>query len=176
MLPLKLLQSDSPIKTNSLDDQYGLNAPPRPVPGTAVNENFLQMGSLVSEFLGYTNSRQPQNGFLIGAEAAYHAESVYFIPEEADAMLVQLMNLQIESYDSYSNSEYDSGGQRKNILSVIPSSSSTGKIVYEPNYPTFLDLYNNEPITLRNLNVRVVREDYSDIDINGMATLVLLID
>ena len=165
-----------PIKTNSVDDQYGLNAPPRPVPGTAVNENFLQMGGVVSEFLGYTNSRQPENGYITAADASYHAETAYFVPQEADAMLVQLMNLQIESYDSYSNTLYDAGGQRKNILSVIPSSSSTGKIIYEPNYPTFLDLYNNEPITLRNINVRVVREDYSDIEINGMATLVLLID
>ena len=90
-------------------------------------------------------------------------------------MLVQLMNLQIESYDSFSDTTIPAGGQRQNLLSIIPATVG-GKIIYEPPYPTFIDLNNEQPIYLRNLNARVVREDYSTININGLGTLVLLIE
>ena len=107
---------------------------------------------------------------------AFIANREFDIPQEADAMLVQLMNLQIESYDSYSDSPLEGNGQRSNILSVIPSKSSAGKIVYEPPYPTFVALNNKDPITLRNLHIRILREDYSEIFINGLATIVVLIE
>ena len=42
------------------------------------------------------------------------------------------MNLQIDSYDSFSDTQEQSGGQRKNILSIIPSTSQTARIIYEP--------------------------------------------
>ena len=91
-------------------------------------------------------------------------------------MLVQLINLQVESYDSFNDQITFGNGQRTNILGVIPSKDSAGKVVYEPNERFFLDIDNKEPILLRNLHIRVLREDYSDININGLATIVVLID
>ena len=165
-----------PILSHTSED-FGLNSPPQPPPNPNTNaENFLFMDVVVAKYLGYDNSRQPVNAFKYGVEIKYTAQYLFKISEVADALLVELMNLKIESYDSYSNTQLASGGQRRNLLSVIPSTNSTGKIIYEPNYPTFLDLNNSEPLTLRNLNIRVVREDYSQIEINGMGTLVILID
>ena len=161
------------------EPDYGLlgnsTPPPQPVRGMSADRNFIFMSETLQNHLGYDNQRVPVTGEILGNAPLFRAPNGYFIPEEADAMIVQLMNLQIESYDSFSNTVVSAGGQRKNILSVIPNSSSTGKIVYEPSYPTFLDLYNDQPISLRNLNIRVVREDYSPIVINGMGTLVILI-
>lgn len=157
-------------------EDLGLQAPPQQPPNPNLNaENFIFMDSVVSGYLGYNNPRQPINSFKLGYEVNFKAQGIFKAAEVADAMLVQLMNLQIESYDSFSNTQLPAGGQRKNILSVIPSTNSTGKIIYEPYYPTFLDLNNSEPLILRNLNIRVTREDYSDIEINGMGTLVILI-
>ena len=165
-----------PVFNGSTDDT-SLVSPPLPPPNPNINaENYLYMNVELSSYLGYSNPNQPVSGTSPGVEITYVAQNVFSIPEIADAMLVQLMNLQIESYDSYSNTAFPAGGQRKNLLCVIPSTNSSGKIVYEPNYLTFLDLQNAEPIILRNLNVRVVREDYSEIEINGMGTLVIIID
>ena len=159
--------------------EYGLlgnsTPPAQPRRDMSADRNFIFMSETLQKHLGYDNQRVPVTGEILGKAPIFRAPNGYFIPEEADAMLVQLMNLQIESYDSFSNTVVSAGGQRKNILSVIPSSSSTGKIVYEPSYPTFLDLYNDQPISLRNLNIRVVREDYSPIVINGMGSIVILI-
>ena len=84
------------------------------------------------------------------------------------------MNLQVDSYDSFSSDEFPAGGQRRNILSVIPSSNVTGTIAYEPPYPTFLDLGNADPITLRNIKARVLRNDNTPVAKTGVGSLVLL--
>lgn len=162
---------------NALIDDVNLNAPTPAKVGANTDKNFLFFKSaLLSLYLGYDTQRIPVTDFLLGKDMAFIANREFDIPQEADAMLVQLMNLQIESYDSYSDSPLEGNGQRSNILSVIPSKSSAGKIVYEPPYPTFVALNNKDPITLRNLHIRILREDYSEIFINGLATIVVLIE
>lgn len=160
---------------NDIDD-VNLNAPSPAKRGNNTDKNFLFFKSaLLSAYLGYDTQRIPVTDFILGREISYIANREFDIPQEADAMLVQLMNLQIESYDSYSDTPLEGNGQRSNILSVIPSKSSAGKIVYEPPYPTFVALNNKDPIIMRNLHIRIVREDYSEILINGLATIVVLI-
>ena len=162
---------------NSVLGDINVNAPTPAKKGGNNDQNFLFFKSaLLSAYLGFDTQRIPVTDFALGKQITYVANREFDIPQEADAMLVQLMNLQIESYDSYSTTPLEGNGQRSNILSVIPSKSSAGKIVYEPPYPTFVALNNKEPIVLRNLHIRIVREDYSEIFINGLATIVVLIE
>jgi len=160
--------------------ESGLTVPPAPKANSAsdTDQNELFFNSpIVSTFLGYEFQRIPIIDFKeAGNQCIYQALRQFNIVQEADAMLVQLINLQVESYDSYNDEITFGNGQRTNILSIIPSTSQTARIIYEPSYPTFLDLNNENPIYLRNLHIRVLREDYSDININGLATIVVLID
>tara|TARA_Y100000114_G_scaffold106727_1_gene99988 strand:+ start:692 stop:2233 length:1542 start_codon:yes stop_codon:yes gene_type:complete len=162
-----------------LEEAINLDALPPSPPSENVNdENVLFFhGASLAQYLGFNNQRQPITGSILGGIAVnYTADREFLIAQEADAMLVQLMNLQVESYDSFSTTPIEGNGQRANILSVIPSKNEAGKIVYEPPYPTFIDLNNKDPINLRNLHIRVVREDYSTIIIEGLATIVVLIE
>lgn len=168
------------LKSTGFDfHETGLSAPVAPTGASvsANDENRLTFQSaVVSNFLGYDFQQIPLlNPLLGGNEAVFEAVRQFNIVQEADAMLVQLMNLQVESYDSYSDVITYGNGQRTNLLAVIPSKSESGKIVYEPNERFFLDLDNKEPLYLRNLHMRILREDYSDININGLATIVVLI-
>jgi hypothetical protein len=126
--------------------------------------------------LGYNNQRIPVSGFRIAYETDYIATSEFPIPQEADAFLVLLDSLQLQSYDSFSKTQEPSGGQRRNILTVIPSSNVTGSLVYEPSYPTFIDLDNANPLLVRNIRARIVRNDYSPVAVEGLSSLVLLVD
>mgnify|MGYP007077397888 CR=1 FL=1 len=145
----------------SVGDDLNVNAPPRPARPNPNDKNYIIFQSpLVSTFLGFSNQRQPVGGELEAYTATYTADNQYFKPQEADAMIIQIQSLQVESYDSYSDTQFPSGGQRANILSVIPETQTSGKIVYEPPYLTFLDLNNREPISLRNLDIRIFKEDY----------------
>ncbi len=154
-----------------------LEAAPRPRPANPGDENFLDFEALeLAQFLGFQNQRQPRVGFRNGHEVAFIADAENPIGQEADALIVELLNLTLESYDSYSNTVYESGGQRRNILAVIPATNPTGDIVYAPPYATFIDLLNIQPIMLRNIKARVTRDDYSTIKTKGLGTLVLLVD
>jgi hypothetical protein len=119
-------------------------------------------------------------GFLdtgtLGIEPIFNGDRVFDIPSEADSYLIEMMNLSCDSYDSYSNTEFAQGGQRKNLLSVIPSTNESGKLVYFPPYPTFVDLLNRQEIYLRNIKIRVSRTDYSEVSASGLGSMVLLIN
>ncbi len=158
-------------------DIIGVGAPPRPTTPQTLGNNFLffESGQL-SDFLGYNRQRIPPNGTISAYVKDYVADSEFPIPQEADAFLVLLDSLQLQSYDSFSKTQEPSGGQRKNILTVIPSSNETGTLVYEPSYPTFIDLDNANPIFLRNIRARILRNDYSPVEVQGLSSMVLLVD
>lgn len=145
-----------------------LFAPPQQQRNPSDNTLTFKAQSL-ADFLGYFNTRQPQNGTITAVEHNFTANNVFKITDIADAFLVELLNLKCESYDGLLN-------QRKNILAVIPKSNQDGEIIYETNTPFFIDLNNANDILLRNLRLRVVRPDYSTISILGTATIVLLVD
>ena len=157
-------------------DIVGLGAPPRP-PAASEGANFLFFESdQLSDFLGYRSQRIPLNGTIPAYTLNYIADSEFPIPQEADAFLVLLDSLQLQSYDSFSKTQEPSGGQRRNILTVIPASNTTGSLVYEPSYPTFIDLDNANPLLIRNIRARIVRNDYSPVAVEGLSSLVLLVD
>jgi hypothetical protein len=154
-----------------------LGAPPKQPNFPFINTNnyiYFESANLAT-FLGYDTQRQPQNGFQFVAEPVFSAQRVFNIKTEADAYLIELMNIQIDSYDSFSKSLLPSGGQRKNLLSVIPSSNINGNLVYFPPYATFIDLLNKESLYLRNIKARVLNMDYSEISARGLSSMVLLI-
>ncbi len=163
-----------PLPVVSDDNELGA-LPPKPAPTTLYNNFLFFESDSLAFFMGYENRRIPSINFQRAYTYTYEADREMTAPQEADAYLVEMLNMQLDSYDSFSDTLFAAGGQRKNILSIIPSANSAGKIVYEPPYPTFIDIQNEQPIFIRNLRARVVRSDYSDIYIRGLATLVVLI-
>ena len=83
--------------------------------------------------------------------------------------MIQALNLDLESYDALEKS-------RKNILAIIPDTDDNGNVVDIPNYPVFLELSNKESKEIRNLNFRVVRSDYSQINQIGLGVINILFE
>ena len=87
--------------------------------------------------------------------------------------LVELLNLPLNSYDSF-----DTKRGRSNILAVIPENEhNAGNIdnvlMYEPSEMTYISLTNKSELSLRNIRARVVFPDYTPIDTIGLSTVVL---
>jgi hypothetical protein len=161
------------------ENEENLGAPPiQRSPPVATAQNFIQFeGAQVASFMGFKNQRIPAvSGFILAAQHTYTADFTLATPQEADAYIVELLNLKLDSYDSFSTAETPEGGGRRSILHVIPTSNDRGQVIYAPPYLTFLDLNNRETIYLRNLRARVVHNDYSDIETRGLSTLVLIVD
>ncbi len=144
-----------------------LAAPPQPQRNAG--DNFIEFSQSLGEFLGFQNPRRPQNGFINAVEVNYTAGTLFEATDIADAFVIELLNLRCESYDGLKQ-------QRKNILAVVPKSNQGGELIYETNTPFFIDLNNAKEILLRNIKIRVVRPDYSEIRLLGTATMVLLLD
>jgi len=88
----------------------------------------------------------------------------------ADSFLVQLMNIGIDSYDTLPDKQ-----GRENILAVIPKTDEFIRVVYEANGLYFLDINNASPIKLNNIKLRIVRQDYSQVNTSNISSIVCFI-
>tara|TARA_Y100000114_G_scaffold65989_1_gene60494 strand:+ start:332 stop:1798 length:1467 start_codon:yes stop_codon:yes gene_type:complete len=165
--------TDSPFNVftktgNDHSTQGELHVPPQP--DLRANDNFLNFESItVANYLGYTNQRQPQSGFTrADRKLVYVADSLFNDKVVADAFLIEMLNIPLDSYDSFV-------GQRKNLLAVVPESDKEGVVIYEPSTPFFIDVKNNQDLLLRNIRARVVAPDYTPFAMRGLATLTILI-
>tara|TARA_R110002050_G_scaffold277495_2_gene423176 strand:- start:580 stop:2052 length:1473 start_codon:yes stop_codon:yes gene_type:complete len=158
----------APPAVLELEDPLQLAASP-PRPQRNPSDNILTLNLSLATFLNYDNPRQPQIGAINDVQVDFVADSAFEITETADAFLVEMLNLKLDSYDGLLN-------QRKNILNIIPESNSQGVLIYDAPQPIFIDINNAKDILLRNIRLRVVGPDYTPLKMIGQASMVLLID
>ncbi len=151
------------------EGQERLSDPPRQSKTETLHFFNFESQSLAS-FLGFDNIRTPQTGFekiLIGNFEVIAPNN--FRPNNvSDAFVIEMLNLPLNSYDGLVS-------ERRNILSVIPESDAQGVVIYDAKELVFIDIDNAEPFTLRNLRARVLNNDLSEIEMRGLASLVVLI-
>ena len=122
----------------------------------------------VYSWLGYNTGLQPnQSGSLV----TFNATNLFGSKIVADAFLVQMLNLKLESYDAHITKE-----GRENLLAVIPSDDDNNRVIYEPNSLLFIDIDNKFPLKLSNLRLRVVKQDYSEVATRGLSSITLIIN
>lgn len=128
--------------------------------------SFTFGSRLLSDFLRFADLQYTQYVQF----AKFAAESMFDITDTADSFVVEMLSLELESYDSKTEG-------RRSILATVPKTESVdGTIVYEANYPTFINVRNRNPVALRNMRLRILKSDLTPILITGTATLTLLID
>ena len=151
---------------NSVDFvSLGVKPSPPRNPNTVHNINFGQQE--VFEWIGYTVGLQPNQS---GKNVEFKGTNLFGSKITADAFLVQLLNLKVESYDAHVTKQ-----SRENILSVIPADNDNNRIIYEPNNLLFIDLNNNFPLKISNLRLRIVRQDYSEVPTRNLSSVTLII-
>jgi len=96
-----------------------------------------------------------------------------------NAFLFQLLNLNVESYDSMNpqNQDISSMGGRQNILEAGMVNDADGgneEVGHAPNELTFLDLNNAQPLALRNIKARIINDDYHVLEMIGLSEAVLI--
>ena len=151
----------------NFDDQEGTPSPPTQDVSDHTPMTFQFPNIQLTEFLGYENQFidvAPDDIFSLTGN-----HEIQFT-EKSESYIVELMNLQIESFDGFLE-------QRKNILQVINNSreSTLDDVLFEANNLIFLDLNNSHQQILRNIDVRVVTDTYTDVNIQNRANMTLLI-
>ena len=104
----------------------------------------------------------------------------------AKNFLVLFDELPLNSYDSYSRFDVNarnanSGGSRRNLLATVPvkedqiGTTTVTQVAFEPNTLDYISLRNNSTFLTRTLGCRILTSTYQPIQIDGMASLTLLI-
>jgi len=141
-------------------------------PNTSVGTvQFVEFASLaLTTYLGFTQQVNPPL-FPIKPVAELNVVSPQeFVPTSfTDSFIVELLNLTVDSYDG-------STSGRRNILAVIPQSyNEKQQIVFQATNLLWIDLLNAFPVDLRELKLRLVRDDNTPLRIRGISTAVLMI-
>ena len=161
--PFHNLHLDTDVE-NSVFEHDGVGAKPPAVTGNPESSNTLIMNQTVASFLGYTFRSITQNAT---SPCNFDAEKIFIATNSNTSFIIELMNIQINSYNSES-------GQRQNIIAVVPKSIEDNSIVeYEPNNLYFIDVSNT--FSLRNIKARILRIDGSTPLVSGKSVLTLLI-
>ena len=153
----------------------------------------LNMPNQVWRYLGFIKGYASDGDTAIAQTILSNIWTSYFSADglpllyDSDNFIVESTSLKLDSYDA-SKVEYTTNqqftnsaellGRRKNILMTIPvNDNNSGLVEYETNTPIFIDIGNAEKINVKNLNLRVLRKDFSPIKQgNELAIMTLLID
>ena len=161
-----------PFKTSSLgvDIDYSLEGIPSQ--GSVRSNQFLEFqGITLANYLGFNNTRIPVSGNILSlADIKYIADNIFIIKRVSDSILVEMLNVNLLSYDSITKN-------RRNIIAVIPAQPDliNGRVVYEANNLIFLDIDNSNATQFRNIRARVLNEDLSSISTQGQSVMTLLL-
>ena len=134
-------------------------------------QGFLEMANSLSNFLGFNASRTPVIGTktLTPKQFTFNATNLLKDALNAESFYVELLSLSLDCYDGLTNG-------RKSILAVIPVSDSDQKILYEPDFPVFIDINNQYETSLRTIRARLLNQDGSPVLTEGVSVLTLLFD
>ena len=154
----------------------------------------LNMPNQVWRYLGFIKGYGSDGDTAIEATIFKNIWTAYISADglpllyDSDNFIIESTSLKLDSYDA-SKVQYntDTGvfpnsaelsGRRKNILMTIPANDNTnGLVEFETSTPIFIDIGNAEKINVKNLNLRVLRKDFSPINQgNELAIMTLLID
>lgn len=148
---------------------FGAPAPPTQRGARRLTQQFIQFDSeSLAQDIGYSPNRYPATGTLLVYNIKWTSENDYDILSINDNYQVVIDNVYLDSYDSL-----DKG--QKNLLAVLPVKDDIGAIRFDSNSPIFVDANNREKISLKNVRLRVLRADGTQVDSIGLSTATLLV-
>lgn len=172
---------DNPyVFTRSSSDAHVLGSIfPQPQNTNSSNSYFNWGAQTLANHLGYNDVYYPTDATYTLFTTSFSVKGERRIITDAtknDNYIVELMNLQLQSYDGYSDNVNNIRAGRKNILATIPLDQDTNNILrYNATTPYFLDLDNKDDVILRNIRARLLNLDYSPVETQGLSVITLLI-
>jgi len=123
--------------------------------------------SSIAKYLGFNNivndSETTNGNFTLHSDKNFQAGIKY------DNLVLELMNLQVDSYDGLEKG-------RRNIIATIPAIKNTDDvIVNEASNLVFIDLDNAQPRNFRNIKARILYGDLTSVKTIGLTSVSLLI-
>ena len=159
------------------------------IPFSDRSASFNFSGAGIANFFNYPLNSLPRRiGRSLQQSGDYHmvAPKRAEFSVSAKNYILLFDNVPLSSFDTYSRFDVDarnanSGGSRRNILATIPvkedlvTGTSITRIAYEPSSPNFIAIHNRSALITRSLRCRIMTATYDDVEIDGLASLTLLL-
>ena len=177
----KMLYYDNPYDFTKTTTDSGLlgTIAAQPQSTNPSNSYFNWGAETLANHLGYDEVYYPTDRTYTLFESSFNILGERRLITDAsknDNYIVELMNLQLQSYDGYSDNVNNIRSGRKNILATIPLDQDTNNILrYNATTPYFLNLDNKGDVILRNIRARLLNLDYSPVETQGLTVMTLLI-
>lgn len=177
----KMLYYDDPFehpRTTTDSGQLGtIAAQPQ---STNPSNSYFDWGSqALADHLGYNETYYPTDRTYTLFESSFSVKGERRLLTDAnrnDNYIIELMNLQLQSYDGYSDNINNIRAGRKNILATIPIDQDVNDILrFNATTPYFLNLDNKGDVIIRNIRARILNFDYSPVELDGLSVMTLLI-
>lgn len=153
------------MKIKPIDESVGV-----PIPKYAQNASIkeLKFGDIdLALILGFKQTSNYSNGAVI--ECSFVSDKSFTMADLADSFVLELLNIPLDSYDGLTN-------QRRNILhTIVQTDAIRERLTYTAPYPLYIDMKNAHRISLREIRARILREDLTQVTLNGFSQLTLLI-
>ena len=147
------------------DDPIEIGAPPNGGVSPAVKMlSFTDVD--LAKYFGFSSTI-----YTSGSVDTYTFESnsVFELADYCDSFVVELQNLNVDSYDGLS-------AQRRSILhTIVQADVIKQRLVYNSPYPLFLNINNANKMTLRRIKARILREDLAATSMVGFAQITLIV-
>lgn len=106
----------------------------------------------------------------------FEADEKINIIDTTSSYIVELQNISLEFYDVIGTNGI-SGGQRKNYIMTFANQevSNFTSLVYNAEYPIFINVKSVSDQVLRVIKARILREDGEEINTTGTSIITLLI-
>jgi hypothetical protein len=129
----------------------------------------------LADYLGYRDLVFPS--IVSTFPVSWNADTRFDPVDYSDSFMVEMLNLQLECYDGQTK-------ERRNILAVIPQAEQVtqdpflnrhSQIVYEANNLIYLNLTNANEISLRNIQLRILKNNGETLRTRGLCVATILI-
>ncbi len=160
-LGTQVLQVPAGFPTSLVSPQRGESMRPE------IQFETKAMGEWLGYKLGSVNETDEENFTSTLLEGSVVSENLFEARSQTPHLMVELMSNPLESYDSQP-------GVRKSLLSTMIRYQPDGKIQTEPPR-TFIDLANAQRINLKNVELRLVNNNYEPVAVRGRSIATLLI-
>lgn len=144
-----------------------------PSPRNTPRPKYFQIiDSELSQFLGFKENRIPYPAGTINEYTVSYTGDDQFEPSDiSESYVVEFMgSLDCDSYDS------QDGNRRSIIHTIVNSEREKDRVFYNSPYPLYISLNNANDMNIRNLKLRVLKEDLSPIEVSGLSMITLLFD
>lgn len=125
----------------------------------------------VASFLGFNQKSKSMPNKASEMNISSDFSLVYY--DKSEAYIAELMNLNCQSYDFSDKKE-----KRRNIIALVQNHRDSDKsdVIFNTDNPVMIDLNNDMDILLKNLNMRILNTNEEQVQIDGRANAILLVE